>query len=200
MNDEEKEEEIYKTTGRVAFATALPLLIFTLISIVIIGLIAFQRVRQVGGNATIFDAAFPVCSGVPLETATLYSRDKESSIHPAIAFSENNGFLQGASNYVKPEWLPENSDELELVLCAQPARPAFRALCSDRNVVNQFGGEVPFQLRSARTGGIIAEGVIVGDDAARVECLEEVDPGQVNIDASVPDEAIQAFMAQFVEP
>ncbi len=192
----DENEEIYKTTGRVAFATALPLLIFTLVAFVIIGLIAFQRVRQVGGAATILDAAFSVCSGIPLEEATLYTENP--GIHPAVAFTETDGFLQASSNLVKPEWLPEDASELELVLCTQQVRPAFRSLCSDRNIVNQFGGEVPFKLRAARTGGVIAEGIIVADDNARVECLEEL-PGEANLDLEVPDEVIHNFLARFVE-
>ena len=193
---DQKPEEIYKTTGRVAFATALPLLLFTVVAVLIIGFIAFQRVRQVGQNATLFDAAYSVCSGIPIQDAQLY--DESPGIHPAIAFSENNGFLQGASNYIKPEWLPEDSSSLELVLCAQEARPAFRALCSDRNIVNQFGSEVPFKLRVAKTGQIIAQGVIVGDATARVDCLEEL-PSAANLDNTVPDEAILSFMEGFVE-
>lgn len=190
-------EEIYKTTGRIAFATALPLLIFTLVAFVIIGIIAFQRVRQVSGTATILDAAVSVCSGIPVQEATRYSAD-EPGIHPVVAFIEADGFLQAASNMVRPEWLPEDSSELELVLCTQPARPAFRALCSDRNIVNQFGGEVPFKLRNARTGGVEAEGVVVADDNARVECLEEL-PNEANLEIDVPDEVIHAFLARFVE-
>ncbi len=190
-------EEIYKTTGRVAFATALPLLVFTIVAIVIIGLIAFQRVRQVSGSAEILDAAVSVCSGIPLQEATLYSAEA-SGIHPVVAFVEIDGFLRASSNMVRPEWLPADSSELELVLCTQPARPAFRPLCSDRNIVNQFGGEIPFKLRNARTGGVEAEGVVVADDNARVECLEEL-PNEANLEMEVPDELIHAFLARFVE-
>ncbi|MFK7803004.1 MAG: hypothetical protein AB8G95_15335 [Anaerolineae bacterium] len=192
MKDQEK---IYKTTGKVAFSSALPLLIFTLIAVVIISIIAFQRVQQIGGSAAILDAAFEACSGVPSPDATFYS--DEAGIHPAVAFVESNGFLQAASNYVKPEWAPESADQLELVLCAKSARPAFRALCTDRNKINQLGGEVPFELRSARTGGIIAEGLIVSDDAARVECLAEL-PQSPNMETAVPDEVIIRFMERFV--
>lgn len=193
---EQQEEPIYKTTGRVAFATALPLLIFTIAAAIVIGILAFNRVRQVGPTAGLFDAAFQVCSGVPMADATLYDPD-QSGISPVIAFSERNGFLQGASNYAKPEWTPADSSDLELVLCAQNPRPAFRPLCSDSNKVNQVGGEVPFTLRGAISGEIIAQGVIVEEDEARAECLEEL-PINPSMDMAVSDETIQAFLEQFV--
>ena len=191
----DEEENIYKTSGRVAFSSALPLLIFTLVAVAIISVIAFQRVREIGGAAGVFDAAFAVCSGIPMENATFYNEN--AGIHPAIAFAERNGFLQGASNYVRPEWIPEDTAQLELVLCAKNPRPAFRALCTDRNKINQLGGELPFELRSARTGGILAEGLIVSDDAARVECLDEL-PQNPNMDSSVPDEVVIRFLERFV--
>ena len=131
-----------------------------------------------------------------MEEATFYT--ETPGIHPVVAFSEQNGFLQAASNYVKPEWTPADTNDIELVLCAEQPRPAFRALCSDRNIVNQFGGELPFKLRSARTGGIIAEGIIVSDDNARVECLEAL-PDAANEDATVPAEVVQNFLTRFVE-
>ena len=190
-----EDENIYKATGKEAFSSALPLLIFTLVAVAIIAVIAFQRVREIGGSADILDAAFAVCSGVPMEEATFYNENE--GIHPVIAFSEREGFLQGASNYVRPEWVPENPAQLELVLCAKNPRPAFRALCSDRNKINQLGGEMPFELRSAKTGGIIAEGIVVSDDEARVECLDTL-PQNPNMDATVPDEVVIRFLERFV--
>lgn len=191
----DEEENIYKTTGKEALSSALPLLIFTLVAVAIIGIIAFQRVREIGSSADVFDAAFAVCSGVPMEEATFYNEN--SGIHPAIAFLEKGGRLQGASNYVRPEWVPNDAAELELVLCAKNPRPAFRALCTDRNKINQLGGELPFELRSAKTGGIIAEGVVVSDDEARVECLDEL-PQNPNAEATVPDEVVINFLERFV--
>ena len=193
---EEQEEPIYKTTGWVAFLTASPLLIFTVVAAIIIGIIAFQRVRQVGSTATMFDAAYQVCSGVPMADATLYNPD-QTGVHPVVAFAERGGFLQGASNYARPEWGPANSSEVELVLCAQNPRPAFRPLCSDSTKVNQIGGELPFKLRSAISGGIIAEGVIVEEDLARSECLDEL-PQNPSMDVMVSDETVQAFLEGFV--
>ncbi len=190
------QEEIYKTTGRIAFSTALPLLIFTIVAVIIIAIIAIQRVRQVGGTAWILDATTDVCYGAPLPEAASY--DEEPGIHPIVAFSEENGFLQAASNYIKPEWTPTDISEIELVLCVEQVRPAFRALCSDRNVINQLGGEVLFKLRRAQTAGVIAQGVIVSDDNARVECLEAL-PDAANEDATVPDDVIHDFLARFVE-
>ncbi|MEM9773506.1 MAG: hypothetical protein AAF902_02920 [Chloroflexota bacterium] len=193
---EEQEEPIYKTTGRVAFATALPLLIFTILAVIVIGILALSRVRQVGPAAGLFDAAFGVCSGVPMANATLYDPD-QAGIAPVIAFAERSGYLQGASNYAKPEWTPANSSDLQLVLCAQNPRPAFRPLCSDENKVNQVGGEIPFKLRSAISGEIIAQGVIVEEAEARSECLEAL-PTNPSMDMAVSDETIHAFLERFV--
>ncbi|MEM8857380.1 MAG: hypothetical protein AAGD96_03615 [Chloroflexota bacterium] len=193
---EEQEEPIYKTTGLVAFSTALPLLLFTIVTAIIIGIIALQRVRQVGSTATLFDAAYAVCSGIPMAEATLYD-PSEPGIHPVVAFAERGGFLQGASNYSKPEWAPDDSDDLELVLCTQNPRPAFRPLCNDDSKVNQIGGELPFTLRSAASGEEIAKGVIVEEALARSECLDEL-PQDPSMETTISNETIQNFLESFV--
>ncbi|MFT5194375.1 MAG: hypothetical protein ACI85U_001382 [Candidatus Promineifilaceae bacterium] len=190
-----EQEKTVQTTWKIAFSSALPLLIFTLVAVAIISIISYQRVKEIGGSAEILDAAFGVCSGIPMEQASFYS--EEPGIHPVAAFIEKDGFLQGASNYLQPEWVPQNASQLELVMCANQPRPAFRALCSDRNKINQIGGEIPFELRSAKTAGIITAGVIVSDDNARVECLSEL-PQSPNMDSSVPDEMIIRFLERFV--
>lgn len=193
----ENEEVVTPEKRRAAAFSALPMLLFTLCAILVIGTLAIARVLQVGTTSAVLDATFTVCNDQGFSGATAYP--STADLHPVIAFTERDGFLQGASNYVKPEWQAEEVEDIELVLCTGAARPAFRSLCDNQSIINQFGLEIEATLREARTAEIVAEGIITSDEIAQATCIEEM-PVTLPTSTEISDEAVHDWLAPFVIP
>lgn len=192
----EYEKPVTPESRRIAVIRALPMLFFTLCAVSVIGIMAFVRITQVGTTSAVFDATVGVCREQGFAAATAYPSNSE--IHPIIAFTERDGFLQGASNFVKPEWQAEEVNDIELVLCTGSTRPAFRSLCSNQNIVNPIGSEIVATLREAQTGNIVAEGVITSDPIAATECVDEM-PSPLPEAGPVADEQVHEWLRPFVE-
>ncbi|MEM7801474.1 MAG: hypothetical protein AAF633_19925 [Chloroflexota bacterium] len=193
---ENEETVVTPEKRRMAIIRALPLLFFTLCAISVIGIMAFVRIRQVGTTSAVFDATVGVCRGVGFANATAYPSTQP--IHSIIAFTERDGFIQGASNFVKPEWQPEAVNEIELVLCTSGSRPAFRSLCSNQNIINPIGSEIEAKLREAQTGAIVSEGVITSDPLANADCLDTM-PSPLPEQIPISDERVHEWLTPFVE-
>lgn len=185
---------------RAAILRSLPLLIFTLCAFGVIVILAVSRVFQLSGSAELLDAAHVACGGNPIPGAAAYqSGDQRENPAPTLAFIEENGFLQAASNYTLEAWRPTEIAEIELVLCARPPRPAYRSLCDNESIINRFGNEMPVTLRAAQTGEIVAEGVVSSLPLAEVECFDEM-PSVGESDEPVSDERVHAWLTPYVDP
>ena len=204
MSDMSQNEAAPPTADRrrAAVLRSLPLLLFTLCAFGIIVILAVSRVFQLSGNAELLDAAHVACSGNPVPGAAAYQRDSQrENPAPTLAFIEENGFLQAASNYTLEAWRPAEISEIELVLCTRPPRPAYRSLCDNESIINQFGEEMPVTLRAAQTGEVVAEGVIPGLSLADVECFDEMPTGiEIEPDDSIADERVHAWLTPYVNP
>ena len=208
MTDKEKpeenlspqERELLPPTAdqrRAAIYRALPMLLFTLCAVGVIGALAIGRLFQVSTSANLLDATYTICAGGSLASASPYPSDQ--AIHPIVAFTEENGSLQAASNYTREAWRATEVEEIELVLCAKQPRPAFRYRCDNQSAFNQYGGEIAVTLRAARTGEIVSEGVITADPAADVDCIADDISAEGSSEIDVPAERIHAWLAPFVE-
>ena len=155
-----------------ALARSLPLLIFTVCTVALISIIAFRNYQLFSGSATLFDATAVVCSGIPAEGAAPINLDGD--IHPTVAFFIfSNELIRADNRYISDEWQPDSVDEVEWVMCIEADRPAFRALCDNDVIVNEYGRELLVTLRSAETADILAIDTIASHSIADDVCWDE---------------------------
>lgn len=140
------------------------------------------------------------CHGNPVPDAASYS--DTSGIHPAVGM-KLYGSKYSAYNYAIPDQaLAEGVSDAQLVLCLKEAEKELLERCpygkegddEATNVVERYSYELDVILVEAKTGNVLAEDTLVGDEPR--ECLdEEVFPsGQDTI--SVEGEEVSSSQLQ----
>jgi len=159
--------------GKMALARSLPLLVFTLCSVALISIMAIRNYQRFSGSATMFDSTATVCSGIPSPDAAPFT--PEDGVHSTVAFYIfSNGLIRADNSYIPEAWQPDSLDQVEWVLCINGDRPAYRALCENDAIVNEYGRELLVTLRVAQTADILAIETITSEDIAAVDCWDEL--------------------------
>jgi hypothetical protein len=185
--------------GRYAIGQALPVLLFTVCAVGMIGVLAWRNLAGVPGTAAILDAAVVACSGQGVATAAPPS----ASPTTVVAFRQLvDGRLLSDSTAVLPAWLPTSIDQLDLVLCLGVERPAYRAICTaagePSTILTAYGREFSATLRQAQTAAIVAEGTISSVPDAPMGCLPQI-PNPIPPDIPVPPEQVQAWLRPWLQ-
>jgi len=187
--------------GQMALARALPLLIFTLCAVGIISIMAIRNYQRFSSSATMFDATAVVCSGLPAPSAAPFDSSGDTAIHPTVAFFIfNNGLIRADNSYIPESWQPQSIEEVSWVMCIEADRPAYRVLCDNEAIVNEYGRELVVTMRSAQTADVLAVDTITSEEIADTLCWDELptvrppDPATVE---RVPVARVEAWLESF---
>lgn len=182
---------------QMALARSLPLLIFVIVAMSVIALLAFRNFSTLRRSATIYDRTTVVCSGQGASDTAAYSSD--TGIHPVVVFIiSNDGLIQPDQSLLRETWIPDDVQDLELVLCLENVRTAIRSLCDNSAISNPVGLEAQATLYEAATGRIVADGLLTSDPQAENECLTELPEAIVEVD-KFPSERVIEWLEPYVE-
>lgn len=191
--------------GQYAIGQALPLLIFTICAIGFGSIFAIRNFMQFRGSAAVLDATAVVCTGQPGVEGAVYDSSVDR-LHPVVVFRQLSADRFVIDSAAVPEgWQAEVAADIELVLCVQFDRTAYRNLCNesggDSGLTTEYGRELVVELREAGTGALVEEGLINSVDGAPPPdvCLAE-QPESLPPQTPVSPEQIQQWLEPFVTP